>query len=290
MKFSLISDLHLEFADLELPGGEVLILAGDVCEAKHVKANYDVNDIINEGRPAEGNFKRSDRYTRFFHEECSKYDRVIYVMGNHEHYGGRFDKTYDYLTSVLPKNIELLEKSYTEIDDVIVIGATLWTNLNSGDPITAWTLKSGMNDYRVIQNYYKARGLYYKLTPETTHEDHIQAKEFIVDTAQKFANRPVLVVTHHSPSRLSTKPKYQQDYHMNGAFSSNLENLILDNPNIIAWHHGHTHDPFKYQIGDTWVLCNPRGYVGYEERPKLFKVQEYNVVDGKINFLESDWI
>ena len=105
MKFSVISDLHLEFADLELPGGEVLILSGDVCEAKHVKAEYDVQNIMNEGGPANGNFKRSDRYTRFFHEECSKYDRVIYVMGNHEHYGGRFNKTRDYLASVLPKNI-----------------------------------------------------------------------------------------------------------------------------------------------------------------------------------------
>jgi hypothetical protein len=270
MKFSVISDLHLEFADLELPGGEVLILSGDVCEAKHVKAEYDVLNIMNEGGPANGNFKRSDRYTRFFHEECSKYDRVIYVMGNHEHYGGRFDKTRDYLASVLPKNIELLEKSYTEIADVVVVGATLWTDLNKGDPITAWTLKSSMNDYRVIQNFYKDKNLYYKLTPEETKADHMAARQYICDIAKQFADRPVVVVTHHSPSRLSTKPRYQNDYHMNGGYSSSLEHLIESNPNIQYWTHGHTHDTFEYLVHQCTVICNPRGYVGYEERPKFF--------------------
>lgn len=270
MKFSVISDLHLEFADLELPGGEVLILSGDVCEAKHVHAEYDVLNIMNEGGPSNGNFKRSDRYSRFFHEECSKYDRVIYVMGNHEHYGGRFDRTRDYLASVLPKNIELLEKSYTEIDNVVVIGATLWTDLNKSDPVTAWHLKSNMNDYRVIQNYYKDTNLYYKLTPEETKADHMAARQYISDIAKQFADRPVVVVTHHSPSRLSTKPRYQNDYHMNGGYSSSLENLIESNPNIQYWTHGHTHDTFEYLVHQCTVICNPRGYVGYEERPKFF--------------------
>lgn len=257
MKFSVISDLHLEFADLELPGGEVLILSGDVCEAKHVRAEYTPGD-------------KTHRYTRFFHEECAKYDRVIYVLGNHEHYGGRFDKTYGYLTSVLPKKIELLEKSYTEVDDVVVIGATLWTDVNRGDPITGWTLKSSMNDYRVIQNFYADKSLYYKLTPEATRDDHMRAKQYIADVANQFSDRPVVVVTHHSPSPQSIKAKYANDYHMNGGFGSNMEQFILDHPNIRYWTHGHMHDTFEYPVGQCTVLCNPRGYVGYEERPKLF--------------------
>jgi hypothetical protein len=42
-----MSDLHLEFADLKLPGGDILILAGDVCEAKNLKIDeYDPNQIV----------------------------------------------------------------------------------------------------------------------------------------------------------------------------------------------------------------------------------------------------
>ena len=68
MRVNLISDLHLEFADLVLPGGDVLILGGDICEAKNIKkAAYD--PTTNEA----GNLKRTDRYIRFFEEECSKY-------------------------------------------------------------------------------------------------------------------------------------------------------------------------------------------------------------------------
>lgn len=36
-KFSLCSDLHLNYSNLVLPGGDVLILAGDIMEAGHLR-------------------------------------------------------------------------------------------------------------------------------------------------------------------------------------------------------------------------------------------------------------
>jgi len=39
---------------------------------------------------------------------------------------------------------------------------------------------------------------------------------------------------------------------------------MLDNSNIKLWTHGHTHYPFDYQIGECRIVCNPRGYDGYE--------------------------
>ena len=106
MKVNVISDLHLEFDDLILPGGDVLILSGDICEAKNVKKDQYSEDVVQ----FKFEHKRSDRYIRFFVEECAKYKHVIYVMGNHEHYGFRFDKTYNHLKENLPDNILLLEK------------------------------------------------------------------------------------------------------------------------------------------------------------------------------------
>ena len=40
MKINLVSDLHLEFGYQELPGGEVLILAGDIAEARSIKKHH----------------------------------------------------------------------------------------------------------------------------------------------------------------------------------------------------------------------------------------------------------
>jgi hypothetical protein len=86
-----------------------------------------------------------------------------------------------------------------------------------------------------------------------------------------------VVVGHHAPSRASTHPKYRDEYHMNGAYSSDLCEFILDRRQIRLWTHGHTHEDFDYMIGTTRVMCNPRGYINYEERaetwqPKLIEI------------------
>ena len=51
---------------------------------------------------------------------------------------------------------------------------------------------------------------------------------------------------------------------MNCAYFSRLSDFILDHPQIKTWVHGHVHNFTDYMIGDTHVLANPRGYVGYE--------------------------
>ena len=59
---------------------------------------------------------------------------------------------------------------------------------------------------------------------------------------------------------MSTHEQYKSQYLMNGAYSSDLSEFILDHPQIKLWTHGHTHHPFDYVIGETRIVCNPRGY------------------------------
>ena len=95
MRVSVMSDLHLDFADLTLPGGDVLILSGDICEAKRMKPDmYNPNLVLLEHERTD---QRPDRYNRFFEEECAKYRKVFMVMGNHEHYTGDFLNSKDLL-------------------------------------------------------------------------------------------------------------------------------------------------------------------------------------------------
>ena len=96
MRVSVMSDLHIDFADLELPGGDVLILSGDLCEAKSIKKDlYNPNLVLLEHERKD---RRPDRYYRFLEEECSKkYCEVIFVFGNHEHYGSTYHKTFEHV-------------------------------------------------------------------------------------------------------------------------------------------------------------------------------------------------
>jgi RNAse (barnase) inhibitor barstar len=173
--------------------------------------------------------------------------------------------------------VELLEKEAVEHGGVIFIGATLWTNCNNGDSLTVWTLKSSMNDYRVVQNHYADQGLYHKLTPEFTFREHIKTLEAFKPLLTKNVERPVVMITHHAPSFLSVADVYKDEYHMNGGYASDLSEFILDYPQIKFWLHGHMHNVSDYQIGDTRILCNPRGYVGHEAQSDNFKVKSFSV-------------
>jgi len=86
-------------------------------------------------------------------------------------------------------------------------------------------------------------------------------------------DRTIVFAGHHSPSKLSTHPKYQNEYLMNGGYSSDLSEFILDHPEIKLWTHGHTHDPFDYMVGETRVVCNPRGYAGWDEQADVFQLK-----------------
>jgi Icc-related predicted phosphoesterase len=86
-----------------------------------------------------------------------------------------------------------------------------------------------------------------------------------------------VVVGHHAPSKLSTHPRYEHDNLMNGAYSSSIDEYILEHPQIKLWTHGHTHEDFDYMLGTTRIVCNPRGYINYEGRADSFQLKYVEV-------------
>ena len=263
MKISYMSDLHLEFGDLELPGGDILILAGDIAEARTLEQEYDPAfvqlgaSITRYGRP--------DRARRFLVEELPKYNKVLYVMGNHEHYHSEYNSTADRIRAVLPDNVLLMENDEIVIDGVRFLGCSLWTDLNRDDPLTTQALSSMMNDYRVIKYHNSSNGAWHKLKPGITRETHRQSRYWLEDELLVKREMPTVVITHHAPSFASIHRDYVDEKLLNGGYASDLSNLILDNPQIRVWVHGHIHQRQDYLIGTTRVVANPRGYQGYEQ-------------------------
>lgn len=270
MKIKLVSDLHLEFSDVDIPnnGCDVLILSGDILIAQdlhdHPRSGWTrPDDLPKEYLWKNGQMRpeKADRFRNFL-DRCSKnFPHVIYVAGNHEFYHGKWLKTLDYLReecSYWP-NIYFLEKDVKVIDDIPFIGCTLWTDLNKGDPITMHNITHMLNDHRLIRHdglgYTKIRAIH---TIER-HKDHLR---WLKETVPKYDK--CVVITHMGPTPLSVHPDYKHDVHVNGAYFSDLSEFILDNPQIQLWTQGHSHRAFTYKVGNTTVACNPRGYEGYE--------------------------
>jgi Icc-related predicted phosphoesterase len=88
--------------------------------------------------------------------------------------------------------------------------------------------------------------------------------EFIRDAIKNHSTDRVILVNHMAPSVLSINERYKSDRVMNGAYFSDLSEFILDHPQIVMITHGHVHNPCDYMIGSTRVVCNPRGYEGFE--------------------------
>jgi predicted phosphodiesterase len=286
MKIAIASDLHLEFGDLDFDnndGAEVLILSGDIC----VAADLDMRDR----RQTEMGFARarSERFHEFFERCAERFPHVIYIMGNHEYYHDDFATALDEVRRKLAhlSNLYILEREVKTIGDVTFIGGTLWTDMNNLDPLTLYHMRTMMNDFRVIQNsttpvhfrtqegeFKTRRG---KFSPEDAVAEHVKMKQYIQSVVQGNHDTRYVVVGHHAPSAQSIHAQYAHDSIMNGGYTSNLDEFILDHPQIRLWTHGHTHHPFDYQIGETRVVCNPRGYAGHEPQSIAWQLQTVEV-------------
>lgn len=282
MKIAVCSDLHLEFEDLNLQnteGAEVLILSGDIMIAEdlhqHPEMNYGMYSSVNLADLG----RRQATALRFrdFLKRCSfQFPHVIYIAGNHEFYHGKWKASLQDLRNECAKfnNVYFLEMDAKEINGVFFVGATLWTDCNKGDPLTLHALTDMMNDFRIIRNDEHG---YTKLRPAHAMYRHQQTVSYLRNVLSDMKDKKVVVVGHHAPTKQSTHPKYQGEYLMNGGYSSDLSEFILDHPQVVLWTHGHTHDPFDYMVGGTRVVCNPRGYSGHDPQADVFELKYLDI-------------
>jgi hypothetical protein len=308
MKIAVCSDVHLEFGPLTLenPGDvEVLILSGDILVERDL-------DEWNEAQAGQGFMRyRSEMFHTFFQECSAAFPHVIYVAGNHEHYHGDFKFTLSELKKKFAylKNVHVLDKEVFKLGEYTFVGSTLWTDMNKEDPLTLFHMKDYMNDFRIIKNsnrqVYRNVPLYAyddngsvkldekgyqmqigmkkkeepsRFSPEDAVEENKKCFAFIQHVVSEAKDgEKVIVVGHHTPSHQSCHPRYSHDTIMNGGYHTNYEDYIVDHPQIVLWTHGHTHEKYDYMIGETRIICNPRGYVGHEQISREFELKVVEV-------------
>lgn len=274
MKISYVSDLHLEFRSWpnfsKEEGGDVLLLAGDIFTAQLFRLNRTDSDA-----------RKFHKYLKVFKSDLlDKYSKVYYVMGNHEHYNSIFKNTAKELKAGFEKHdlaINLLDNDLVKLsDDVNLIGCTLWSNYENNNPNSKLDCQYGMNDYRLIgamdvddMNYFN-RYSSRLATPDMFLAEFDRSVAYIREILNQQGNKKTVIMTHHAPSLVSLNKEHVGNG-MDGAYASDLSDLILSYPQIKYWVHGHTHQNVDYSVGDyTKVLANQCGYP-FEKCNKLFK-------------------
>ena len=230
MNIQIISDVHLEFGEFDLPNNDcdVLIAAGDIGVGTEGLEWLQTLDIP-----------------------------VVYVAGNHEYWGFEIKDLNDVLADVSKgSNVHYLEKKSVIIEGVRFIGCTLWADFSEcGDDELLQELESVMNDFRYI---FLDEDL---VTPQQLIKLHQNSKRWLDKELNKPHDGPTVVVTHHAPSLKSWSS--DGDDHIKYAYCNELEPMLKDNE-IDLWVHGHIHCSSDYKKHGVRVVCNPRGYKGYQ--------------------------
>ena len=273
MKVGLTSDIHLELASITLTNTEnadVLILAGDIMTTEPLHEHPDIIPPAPENLWSLGEGQTKAMRFRVFLEEVSKeFKHVVYVAGNHEVY---HKEAVDWLKDECNRypNIHFLQDSSVEINGITFLGGTLWTDLNRHDPETMRIEDEMINEFK---HAYRIQTNYTAFLAADMIEAHAHTVDYIKQTVDADPTKQYVVVVHHLPSYKSIHERYQNNYHSNGSYCSNLDQMIIDRPQITLLCHGHTHQPFDYILGQTRIVCQPRGYYGFEPGANDFKLK-----------------
>lgn len=241
MKIGYISDLHIDNyvysynRNKESPyhpldnienDVDVLILAGDLYEYKYIFAH--IPHIT---------------------EIAKKVKALLIVEGNHEYYEGDISTKFD--GSIFGNNVFILRNEMIMVDDVAFYGGTFWPNLLELDSLDQFNIRTMISDFSYIKN-----GDSY-ISMEYMKNEYDKFIEGLIETQLKNLNK-LVVISHMAPSYESVTPRYKNSI-INPYFCNSIDDLIK-NSNIAYWFHGHVHSHHDYMIGNTRILCNPRGY------------------------------
>lgn len=237
MKIQLLSDAHLElyrYQPAVLPV-DLVILAGDI----HTKSHGIRWAADTFGAP------------------------VLYVLGNHELYGGHLDKTLAKMRSEAAKTngqVTILEREAVEIGRARFLGATAWTDFS----LHGKRLYSALDAERVMSDYKKIRATqkYRKLIPSDVIRINEQTRDWLRHELDTPFDGKTVVITHHAPCARSI-PEWRRlcRDELNPAYANDWTDEAFWTPECVdLWVHGHIHDAVDYVEKGVRVVSNPVGY------------------------------
>lgn len=268
MLFRLFSDIHQEFKISHLKNNNsdillntlwypiplqkdkqtILLLAGDIWN-KYSMLKY-------------GN--HSYNWLKHLSEQ---FKAVVLVLGNHDYWGNHLSIAQKLKLKIQQSglgNVHLLEKDSIVIDNMRIIGTTLWSHISSTVEKAYLSqihdrngkMNNDFNHIRAGTNYEKFRIKHYnELNQLATHYLKNQ-----IETSKE----SVIVLTHHAPLLQAYRfydkelPEFFQYFDANDFESYLLEDSVQEK--VKFWGFGHIHYSQTHQIGSVIIANNSVGY------------------------------
>lgn len=278
MRIRVISDLHLDvnerfpFSLRGVEKDEFALVAGDIS----------------------GNVKLTSRWVR------ENLHNGMFVVGNHDPSYNELPMTIQKQKEFLAKrhgldsNVTFLDESVGVMSkeipgtNIMVVGSALYTDykymseydqnllektnqyrkehpegdseLLTPEKVNMSRGHRGLNDFRwgKVEDEQKPRKQRF-LTPNDYKTWFDKTFSRISEIVEANKDKEIIVLTHHCPTPKCIDKQYV-DSTMNASYVSDLESFILEHPNIKAWCCGHVHSVHIDKVGDTLIVCNPRGY------------------------------
>jgi predicted phosphohydrolase len=192
-----------------------------------------------------GSLYKIQQLVGFLEKLCPYFGNVIYVPGNHEWYTFPgyahlpMSTLRERLHSIRIPNLYILDRGGIRIDDVCIIGATLWSD---PDFVPNFLVRiDGMNTEVYRKN----------------HLTDLAYIEYMIEQCQKFGTRTV-VVTHYPPTK-QVLDNDRKKRRFPSLYATDLDEL-LDSDKVHTWICGHTHSNFDLTMpGGCRVVSNQLG-------------------------------
>ena len=234
MKLRIYSDLHLEFGRFDpafdrRADEQLVVLAGDI-EVGAAAIGWAAHTFA----PAP----------------------VVYVLGNHEFYHHNFDTLVAQCRErARGTNVHVLERDVLDVAGIRVLGCSLWTDYGLFGAERQAEAKLWARD--ALADFMCIRRLDGQLLLPMDAAQRFEESARWLDQEITRADRPVLVVTHHSPTAATISPLFAGQI-SNASFHSNADHL-LRSP-VRMWTHGHTHHNADLLLNGVRVVTNQWGY------------------------------
>lgn len=265
MKIAVISDLHIDHNPLDWSlfdtiqeQTNTIVVAGDIS-----------NDV--------------DQTCRWLVNLRERFEKVIWIAGNHDFYNTGFHKTkiipnieysnkwptpytvaeiYDHYSRWSTEHdIMFLSRNSVQIDDVLFAGVTGWHDFQAGEPFA---------QKEQIDHWYRYLNdsRYVKWDKFAVDHNHVITAanldtEFLKNTVSNNTSvSKMVIISHHLPKRefAVAKPHDFIWTKLNGSFVNTAFEQI-SSENLKYWIYGHTHFRSMKTLGPTTFVCNPRGYL-----------------------------